>query len=237
MIAISAILIAVVWGIYFWKFGSHSHLSSSKEVWGQFGDYVGGVINPLLSFVTIILLIQSLSEQQYANKCLIEETTRQEKLDNLKKFENRFFNLIELQQKGFESFFIYTTHHQFVAKRNKLESAQAANYIEKNVMQLVDDEQSHDGIRSHIEEWDSHENLFSLVRRFYLIIKLVDDKLTNSERDEYYETLINLTDIKLLNLICIVVSYYSWDSVQYIVNSKILEREGLREMIEFYSQK
>ncbi|HCR9735293.1 TPA: hypothetical protein OPR14_000702 [Citrobacter koseri] len=235
-IGIAAFLIAAVWGLYFYNFGNLSHLSGSKEVWGQFGDYVGGVINPLLSFITIILLIKSLNEQQVANKSLIEETKRQENLENFKKLESRFYNLIDLQQKCFSDFFI---EHQISSSlpKEKYVGPFAANFLERNVMQLVDSGTSHDDIRSAIESWDSHDHLMSLVRRFYLLIKLIDDKAEEDHKEEFYETLINLTDIKLLTIICIMVSYYDWDNIMYIKNSQILNRDGLSELLAFFSQK
>lgn len=235
-IGIAAFFIVAVWGLYFYNFGKLSHLSASKEVWGQFGDYVGGVINPLLSFITIILLIKSLNEQQVANKSLIKENKRQERLENLKKLESRFYNLIDLQQKGFGDFFIEYEISVSLPKK-KFQGPFAASFIERNVMQLVDSGASHDDIRSALESWDSHDHLMSLVRRFYLLIKLIDDKAEVDDKEEFYETLINLTDIKLLTIVCIMVSYYDWDNIRYIKNSKILNRDGLSELLSFFSQK
>lgn len=236
-IAISAFLIAAVWGFYFYNFGRLGHISASKEVWGQFGDYVGGVINPLLSFITIILLIKSLNEQQAANKSLIEESNRQEKLDDFKRFESKFYNLIELQQKGFESFFIYANPNgSSIGVISKLEYNFASKFIEEQVMAMVDAEASHDEIREALEKCDTHENLYSIVRRFYLLVKLIDEKLEPKYREEYYETLINLTDVKLLTLLCIMVSYYDYDNTKYIYDSNILNRDGLRELVSYFSQ-
>lgn len=39
-----------------WKFGS-------KEDFGVFGDFVGGVLNPLFAFFTVILLVYSIQVQ------------------------------------------------------------------------------------------------------------------------------------------------------------------------------
>lgn len=235
IITISALLIIAVWSAYFFKFGKLGHFSSSKEVWGQFGDYVGGVINPLLSFVTIILLIRSLNEQQVANSSLIEETKRQERLEDFKKFESRFYNLIDLQQKGFDAFFIYNEVSYSLPKK-KYEGALAAAFLEKKVMSLVDAQTPHDDIRSTIEDLDSHDNLLSIVRRFYLLVKLIDDRAAIEDKEEYYEILMNLTDIKLLTMICMMVSYYGWDNIKYIESSGILHRDGLSEVIDFFSQ-
>lgn len=38
------------------------------EQFGQFGDMIGGILNPILGFMTIILLIRTLTEQRNANK-------------------------------------------------------------------------------------------------------------------------------------------------------------------------
>ncbi|MBC7699463.1 hypothetical protein [Aquabacterium sp.] len=60
-----------VMGLYFYKFapGNWFTLSSERDVWGQFGDYVGGMLNPMLSFlafsgliVTIVLQARQLDE-------------------------------------------------------------------------------------------------------------------------------------------------------------------------------
>ncbi|MEN4834306.1 hypothetical protein [Pantoea vagans] len=236
-ILISALLIAAVWGVYFYNFGWRHGLSTSKEVWGQFGDYAGGVINPLLTFITIILLIKSLNEQQAANQSLINEAIRQEKLDDFKRFESKFYNLIELQQKGFDSFFIYSApNNSTISLVTKLESNFASKFLEEKVMAMVDAQSSHDEIRTELEKCDTHENLYSIVRRFYLLVKIIDDKLELKYRDEYYETLLNLTDVKLLTLICMMVSYYDYDNTRYILDSKILDKDGLKELIEYFSQ-
>jgi hypothetical protein len=63
----------IVIGVYFYKFapGNWFTLSSSQEAWGQFGDFVGGTLNPMFSFlaftglvVTIILQAVQLDESR-----------------------------------------------------------------------------------------------------------------------------------------------------------------------------
>ena len=44
-----------VFAAYFLAF--HDSLSSKQEVWGQFGDFVGGTLNPILSFLSLIALV------------------------------------------------------------------------------------------------------------------------------------------------------------------------------------
>lgn len=45
-----------------------SELSYNTEKWGQFGDYLGGVLNPILSFITILLLLWNIYTQNQESK-------------------------------------------------------------------------------------------------------------------------------------------------------------------------
>ncbi len=40
---------------YIYEFGTFS-LATSKDEWGQFGDFIGGILNPFLSFASILIL-------------------------------------------------------------------------------------------------------------------------------------------------------------------------------------
>lgn len=55
-------VISLVLGFYTLNFYDHE-LSSSPEQWGQLGDYIGGVLNPILSFTTIVILIVTVGIQ------------------------------------------------------------------------------------------------------------------------------------------------------------------------------
>ena len=223
-ILFSALLIAFAWLAYYLNFYHGGGFSKSTEVWGQFGDYTGGVVNPILSFITIILLINSLKEQRVANKSLKEETERQEKLEDFRKFEVRFFNLVEIQRTGFDSLTINISG-------SEVRATSAVSYIEELVLEIKNDAGTKDNVVEKLEEIDPHDSLHSLFRRFYLIVKLIDSKLDGKLKEEYYEALLNLTDIKLISLICIISSYHQWDVVQYISASGILNEDGLQQYI------
>lgn len=42
-------------GFYLLNF--HSHISKDTQVWGTFGDYFGGILNPLIGILNLIILI------------------------------------------------------------------------------------------------------------------------------------------------------------------------------------
>ena len=47
---------------YVINFGSD--LSNDQAIWGQFGDFIGGIVNPVVGLVTIVLLILTLHSQR-----------------------------------------------------------------------------------------------------------------------------------------------------------------------------
>mgnify|MGYP006406241491 CR=1 FL=1 len=61
LVSLGLLAVVCVVGAYIGSFNSHEIGGPSD--WAQFGDYVGGVANPLLGFVTIALLVISLKYQ------------------------------------------------------------------------------------------------------------------------------------------------------------------------------
>ncbi|MGN2430285.1 hypothetical protein [Pseudomonas syringae] len=63
--------------------------SAERDSWGQFGDYVGGVVNPLLSFCAFIGLIFTLRFQT-------AEAVKVEQRQNDQQFDARLFQMLSL---------------------------------------------------------------------------------------------------------------------------------------------
>lgn len=60
-------------GAYAINFADWLNLSDSTETWGQLGDYLGGIINPIVGLLTICLLTVSLRQNQIALRQTREE--------------------------------------------------------------------------------------------------------------------------------------------------------------------
>lgn len=63
-------LVLVVLGLYFGKF--HYGLSDKNEVWGTFGDYFGGILNPVIAAFAFYLIAKTYELQ----KTELEETRK-----------------------------------------------------------------------------------------------------------------------------------------------------------------
>ncbi|WP_417702592.1 hypothetical protein [Pseudomonas sp.] len=86
--------------LYLYRF--NGGLSDKQEVWGQFGDFLGGSLNPMLGFLTVIILVSTLKTQRRE----LRDTKKALKINNrlikgqlkfveLQALENTFFKLLE----------------------------------------------------------------------------------------------------------------------------------------------
>jgi uncharacterized membrane protein len=101
-IFIAGILIIIVLALYFWNFGFYG-FSNSQGDWGTFGDFIGGTLNPLLAFLSLIALLTTIKIQSQELKETRKEikdssTALQEQSKSIKIqiFENTFFNMIDV---------------------------------------------------------------------------------------------------------------------------------------------
>lgn len=77
--------------------------SDSQESWGQFGDFVGGILNPLFSIIgllallhTIVLQSKELSRSTKELKASAKALKRQNKHNARQQFDNNFFQLLSM---------------------------------------------------------------------------------------------------------------------------------------------
>lgn len=85
IIAVAASVLATTYYAYFQEF--HGGFSEKQEVWGQFGDFIGGTVNPVLSFLSLLALVFTVvlqtrqlenSRTELANSKAELEATREE---------------------------------------------------------------------------------------------------------------------------------------------------------------
>lgn len=60
---IASLAALVVYAAYFARFSSGSNFSTIQADWGTFGDFVGGTLNPIFSFLGLIALLLTISIQ------------------------------------------------------------------------------------------------------------------------------------------------------------------------------
>ena len=91
-------------------------ISSNSSDWGAFGDFIGGLLNPLVAFsafywltVSVLIQKQELSETRVA---LVESSIalkEQSKTQSRQRFEGTFFQLLSLHQEIVNSIDLYNS--------------------------------------------------------------------------------------------------------------------------------
>lgn len=98
-VTLFAVTLAVyaVYAIHFWGLGL-----GGQEEFGQFGDFVGGVLNPLLSSITIILLVLSfriqadqLKQAEEAHRIEMRTNRQERERHQLEDFAEHHFAALE----------------------------------------------------------------------------------------------------------------------------------------------
>ena len=91
-------------------------LSNDPATWGTFGDYLGGTLNPIISFLALIGLLYTIHQQSQEMQATreelkqaaeqqrqqVEQQSRQSEIFNLQQFESTFFSLLNQHNKIIE---------------------------------------------------------------------------------------------------------------------------------------
>lgn len=81
-------------------FSLHRQYDISQPIdgglWGQYGDYVGGLLGTLLAYMSVKLLSRNLHEQIIANKELRISNENSQRVAALQQFDSSFSTLIDM---------------------------------------------------------------------------------------------------------------------------------------------
>ena len=71
MVAVSLLVAVIALGLYFWSF--NDQLADKQETWGQFGDFIGGTLNPLFAVTALFALLYTIRLQSEELRASREE--------------------------------------------------------------------------------------------------------------------------------------------------------------------
>lgn len=225
---IAFLLMVVVVASYVIQFYFHLgyEISDQPSDWVDFSDFVNGLISPLLSFVSLVLLIQSLSLQNKANKELRAEVKLNHKNENLRSFETYFFGLIEAQRASFSNFQLeFSTESQ----ERKLVGVFAIQELEDQIQLMRGNNAEDIDISKFIDEIDKGERIHNTVRIFYNIVKMICERLTDKNgfdekiRKAQFQTLISFTELSQLRLVMISMQFMDCEPAHYLkINTEFM---------------
>jgi len=223
----AAILVATASYVAQFFFNLKYEISANTANWGEFGDYFGGILNPILSFLAMTLLIKSLRLQNEANTSLTQELKNNEKAEKIRTFGVLFFNVIDAQKSQLKELSVDLGWKKSTAP---ITGPGSILLIEKDVEFLRQFDATDEEISQYLCNIDHLDHIFSLLRSFYVAVKLVMEHLsdangfTPSDRRKYYLSLINLTDFAHIRLIIMGIQFVKCHySINLANNDEFLE--------------
>lgn len=206
----ASVLIAIfALGLYIYSFGFK--LANKQEVWGQFGDFIGGLLNPLFAFTALLALLYTINLQsrELKNSAIqlersAEALDKQNKVMEKQNFEVTFFQLLRLYNDIVQDLHITTSDYE-----NLLQLAPyKKSYDDRRCIQALSQDlfQSYlnpvargDSLERLEESIDAVYNAFydeygsvidSYFRIIYNIIKFVHSKRSVIEDPTFYTNLL-----------------------------------------------
>ena len=223
-IYISVIVIVFIFGMYFWNF-AYLGISNDSEVWAQFGDFIGGILNPFLAFLAFIALLFTIKLQSDALNISKEEleATRKEleksriaqeeqseslKLQNeatkIQIFENTFFQLFEQHNKMLNNCYDEYGNLSILDYSSSRCNEFNERYQDANKNELIDNFKNTNYKRTYVK------NYFMTL---YQLLKFIDLQCNNKFDAKFYTNMIRalLEDeiLKALAVNCIAYERFS----------------------------
>lgn len=185
-------------GFYIWNFPNQ--LSEKQDVWGQFGDYIGGTLNPLFSLAALFAVLHTINIQ---NKQISSANEAVE----IQRFENHFFQMLNLFNGVKQEMLIIITYKNGKEVDERYKGIECMTKLSNQMfMSFTRLEQNKANIRASCKSfYESHRYfLLHYFRTLYSFIKFVDD--SNIKNKEFYSNIVcvNLSDseVNLLFYYC-----------------------------------
>jgi putative phage abortive infection protein len=114
-----SVIFAVPFSYFVWFYIKNGYsISLDTATWGTFGDYMGGILSPLIAFLAFYWLTQSVLIQKTElrdTKNALEESSEAQKeqviTQEKKRFEDTFFSLLEQHNKVLDQLHEITSIH------------------------------------------------------------------------------------------------------------------------------
>ncbi len=182
------------------------HAEAAGQNWGTFGDFLGGVLNPVLTFLSFMALLFTIILQQreiHGAKEDAKELERQRRADRLSgermQFENTFFQMVSIHNTIVNSIDVDRG-----PSKNQLRGRECFKHFRDEMQTFYDADPSTDELKkslaAHDHLWKSYQNdLAHYYRYLYNIIRFINESDVNKTR--YIRILrAQLSDFELLVL-------------------------------------
>lgn len=217
---VSSIILIV--GLLF--FSLHRQYDVSQPIdgglWGQYGDYVGGLLGTLLAYMSVKLLSRNLHEQIIANKELRISNENSQRVAALQQFDNSFSTLIAMYRNCQEQV-------------NELDMQWSKDYSssEKDYEKRVDQ-----AIKVYLTFYEeNHSLLSSYYRLLYRIMQTIDEATVDNDIKRRYAKIFRcqISEEELILIRYNAFTHYGKKMQLYINRYNLLKHLPKMHLLEF----
>ncbi|MDP3324442.1 MAG: putative phage abortive infection protein [Hydrogenophaga sp.] len=166
-----AVLLLV--GAYVWTFNQLPS-SESPPAWGSFGDYVGGLLNPLVSTFTLYVAVKVWQLQKVELQQTKDELKKQAKTAEQQRQEQRFFDLLNVYYKTVGSLHVVPNPYAKADQKQTFTGKEAirawlsssgglweftrekGSYVSRSAND-IEHSQSVETMKRMLHEWEAHQ--------------------------------------------------------------------------------
>jgi hypothetical protein len=199
---------------------------------GTMGDFIGGNVNPILTFITTIILIDSFVVQRKTAKeakdAEIEArktVKKQASLAHRQSFESSLFNLISLCLSEYKA-------TEITIKSVTYSGSQAfSKYAE--IFEGLMDKVPKACLLNKLEEV-SYDALFNTIKNFSTIFKFINENAPKKSKEKYISLILTLMPLNIIQLLCIAKNHSGWPIISNFDTAGIFNRPSLERMILYF---
>ena len=154
---------------------------------GQVGDFVGGLINPVLSFLALLVLLRTTLIQTSEARKTTNFMASQQKILEAEKFESTYFQLVDRVEKYCEQYLRVQSEHT-EEKRSMVADVVIKILSKRSEFDLMSAKEQLKAIKKHVLELVENDNFSIFVLRTIRVVNMIaDSDLPTSQKLHFME--------------------------------------------------
>lgn len=240
--ALILLAFTAVYGAYFLQF--HGPVADTQDKWGQFGDFVGGTLNPILTFITIYFLYKTIILQQISLEKTQDSLTLSRDMYELSKSElSKSAEILKSQNQliilqKFEGSFFEIAKIIVEAVSNSNYTFENNNYsgsagLDRLIDRLLDNVAKQKSLKWTEDFFDNNENFYSIIKLTSGIFSLINkSSLHKDEKRNYLLLIASILPSGLINAICFIRLVGDWPLSAHFDEGGFYSLPGILEAYE-----
>ena len=165
--------------IYSWVFPYIEKIRDHNEFLGTYGDFFGGVIGTVLTFVSVLILAKTFEQQK-------ESTSANIKQQDIQRFNDMFYELLRLYREQVESLSLKRFEIKKIGEGDKEVVYKGKEFFDKGKEEVYNEYLKNDSVINAYMEFfaKNRSGLATYFRTLYRILEIIDKSPLLEDKDD-----------------------------------------------------